>query len=142
MDKKIEAIGEVSLESKEAIDEARSAYNGLTEEQKGYVTKLDTLEAAEVAYMELLDDQKQEPTEDPSEGPSGIPSEEILSGNDNDGNVPSRGNHGNENSTDGSVSESPKTSDSMQPGVWVGICAAALAAALAAGKTASKKIKK
>ena len=64
VDKKIEAIGEVSLESKAAIDEARSAYNGLTEEQKGYVTKLDTLEAAETVYAELVEEAEEQEATD------------------------------------------------------------------------------
>lgn len=50
----IEAIGEVTLESKEAIEAAREAYEALTEEQKAEVTNLETLETAEVTYAELV----------------------------------------------------------------------------------------
>ena len=53
VDAKIDAIGEVTLDRKEVIDAARTAYNALTENQKAYVTKLDALEAAEQAYAEL-----------------------------------------------------------------------------------------
>ena len=53
VDKKIEGIGTVTLDSESKIKEARSAYNGLTEAQKGYVTKLGTLEAAEKKLEEL-----------------------------------------------------------------------------------------
>lgn len=54
VDAKIQAIGEVTLDSKAAIDEARAAYEALTEAQKALVTKLDVLEAAEAAYQALL----------------------------------------------------------------------------------------
>lgn len=50
---KIGAIGTVTLESKAAIEEARRAYEGLTEDQKKLVTNLGLLEAAETAYKEL-----------------------------------------------------------------------------------------
>ena len=49
VDAKIAAIGEVTLNSKAAIDEARAAYTALNEAQKAYVTGLATLEAAEAA---------------------------------------------------------------------------------------------
>jgi len=53
VDALIEAIGEVTLDSKEAIEAARTAYDALTDEAKALVTKLDVLAAAEAAY-ELL----------------------------------------------------------------------------------------
>ncbi|MGM9567248.1 MAG: S-layer homology domain-containing protein [Clostridia bacterium] len=53
VEKQIAAIGEVTLESKGAIEAARSAYDALTEEQKGFVENLDTLIAAEKAYADL-----------------------------------------------------------------------------------------
>lgn len=43
----INAIGDVTLDSKAAIDAARTAYDALTEDQKAYVTNLLTLTAAE-----------------------------------------------------------------------------------------------
>ena len=48
-------IGEVTLESKPAIDTARNAYNSLTEEQKAFVANYQTLVEAEAAYAHLLD---------------------------------------------------------------------------------------
>ena len=56
VEKQIAAIGEVTLESKDAIEAARSAYDALTEEQKGLVENLDTLTAAEEALQALLDE--------------------------------------------------------------------------------------
>ncbi|MCD7859937.1 MAG: PQQ-binding-like beta-propeller repeat protein, partial [Firmicutes bacterium] len=53
----IDAIGTVTLDSEEAIEAARAAYDGLTEEQKALVTNLDTLTAAEEAYAKLVADQ-------------------------------------------------------------------------------------
>ena len=50
---KIEAIGEVTPESKAAIDKARNAYDALTDAQKKLVTNLHLLEAAEAAYEKL-----------------------------------------------------------------------------------------
>lgn len=55
VDNLIDAIGEVTLESKQAIETARAAYDNLTPTQKTYVTKLDTLTAAEAAYKALVD---------------------------------------------------------------------------------------
>jgi len=51
----IDEIGDVTLESKQAIETARAAYDNLTPTQKTYVTKLDTLTAAEAAYKALVD---------------------------------------------------------------------------------------
>ena len=50
---KIEAIGEVTLESEEDIKAARAAYDALTEEQKALVSNLDALTAAESKLAEL-----------------------------------------------------------------------------------------
>lgn len=55
VDNLIDAIGEVTLKSKQAIETARAAYDNLTPTQKTYVTKLDTLTAAEAAYKALVD---------------------------------------------------------------------------------------
>ena len=55
VDNLIDAIGEVTLESKQAIETARAAYDNLTPTQKTYVTKQDTLTAAETAYKALVD---------------------------------------------------------------------------------------
>ena len=55
VDNLIDAIGEVTLESKQAIETARAAYDNLTPTQKTYVTKLNTLIAAEAAYKNLVD---------------------------------------------------------------------------------------
>ena len=54
VDALIDAIGTVTVDSKEAIEAARSAYDALTEEQKAFVEKLGVLEAAEATLEELL----------------------------------------------------------------------------------------
>ena len=56
----IEAIGTVTLESKEAIDAARASYDSLTDAQKALVRNYQTLLDAEAAYEALLktDDEK------------------------------------------------------------------------------------
>ena len=43
----------MTLDSKAAIDEARTAYEALTVDQKALVTKLTDLEAAEEEYQEM-----------------------------------------------------------------------------------------
>ncbi len=53
VDKLIEKIGTVTLDSKDKIDSARKAYNNLSDAAKKKVTKLSTLEAAEKKYSEL-----------------------------------------------------------------------------------------
>ncbi len=50
---KIDAIGTVTLDSKAAIEAARTAYDALTEEQKALVTNYKTLTAAEAALKAL-----------------------------------------------------------------------------------------
>ena len=50
---KIDAIGEVTLESEEAIAAARAAYEALTEAQKAEVTNYDKLTAAEARLTDL-----------------------------------------------------------------------------------------
>lgn len=49
----INAIGEVTLESEEAVESARNLYNALPESAKGYVTNYDMLTAAEAALAQL-----------------------------------------------------------------------------------------
>ena len=52
---RIDAIGEVTLDSKDAIEAARAAYDNLTEEQKTLVTNYETLTKAEETYAALAD---------------------------------------------------------------------------------------
>ena len=53
MIEKIDAIGTVTLDSKAAIEAARTAYDALTEEQKALVTNDDVLTAAEATLKAL-----------------------------------------------------------------------------------------
>ena len=53
MDEKIAAIGEVTLDREEAIQDARAAYDALSDNAKEYVNKLDVLKAAEKKLAEL-----------------------------------------------------------------------------------------
>ncbi len=53
VDDKIEAIGNVTLEKREAIQNARTAYDELSDDQKAYVTKLQDLKDAEKELKEL-----------------------------------------------------------------------------------------
>ncbi|MCU6763285.1 bacterial Ig-like domain-containing protein, partial [Brotonthovivens ammoniilytica] len=53
-DKLINAIGTVTLDSKEAIEAAKAAYDKLSEEEKKLVTAYETLKEAESSYAELL----------------------------------------------------------------------------------------
>ena len=55
----IEAIGTVTLDSKDAINNARELYNALTSEEKQLVTTLDILETAEATYESLRDAENQ-----------------------------------------------------------------------------------
>ncbi len=77
VDNLIEAIGEVeyTTDCKAKIDAARTAYEALTEAQKGYVTKYDALAAAEAAYVVLVDKAAAKAVEDMIEA---IPGEEDL----------------------------------------------------------------
>ena len=51
----IDAIGEVTLDSGDAIDAARAAYDALTDTQKELVKNYEELTAAEEAYTNLVD---------------------------------------------------------------------------------------
>lgn len=65
----IEAIGEVTLDSADAVSEARNAYDALSEELKAAVSNYDVLEQAEADYAKLLEnaEQEQTPEKDPDE---------------------------------------------------------------------------
>lgn len=63
VDDLILAIGNVTKDSKEAIDRARNAYDQLTDAQKKLVTKLEILENAQKAYMDLAKDETDETRE-------------------------------------------------------------------------------
>ena len=62
VDAKIEAIGTVTLEKEGLITAARSAYEGLSDAAKEYVTKLGVLEAAEAKLNELKNARGSAPT--------------------------------------------------------------------------------
>lgn len=53
LDKDIEAIGTVTLESAETIQSLRARYNALSDTAKSYVKRLDILTAAETALAQL-----------------------------------------------------------------------------------------
>ena len=57
VDDQIDAIGEVTLGSKDAITDARNAYDALTEAQQAEVKNYEKLLAAEAAYARLLAEQ-------------------------------------------------------------------------------------
>lgn len=57
---KIKGIGDVTLESEKAIEEARAAYDALTEDQKKLVSNTDVLEKAESTLKELKDAKEKE----------------------------------------------------------------------------------
>ena len=57
-EKLIDSIGEVTLESEEAIAAARAAYNALPTEQQELVGNYEVLTAAEAEYQRLLDQHK------------------------------------------------------------------------------------
>ena len=54
----IDQIGEVSLDKKPSIDNARAVYDGLNEEQRSFVTNYDVLVQAEETYQALLDEKE------------------------------------------------------------------------------------
>lgn len=57
--KKIEAIGEVTLDSEEAINEAKSAYDSLSESEKALISShQEKLVAKEEAYNKLVNNRK------------------------------------------------------------------------------------
>lgn len=65
----IDAIGTVTLDSENAIANARNAYEALSEDQKAQVTNYGTLVAAEEALSQLKNSGGEEPGEQPGEIP-------------------------------------------------------------------------
>lgn len=63
----IDTIGQVTLESETAINNARNLYNALSDSAKGYVTNYDTLTAAEAALAQLK--EQSAATDQPAEQP-------------------------------------------------------------------------
>ena len=90
----IEAIGEVTAESQDAIQTARDFYNALDDEGKAKVTNLAVLEAAEEAYAALTNPGDEpgdepgndEPTTPPTTQPTTPPTTQPNGGNDGDDN--------------------------------------------------------
>ena len=61
VDRLIEAVGdEITLDSREAIEAARAAYNALTDSQKALVKNLDSLIKAESVYDAITEKQETE----------------------------------------------------------------------------------
>ncbi len=56
----IGALGEITLESQQALQDARRAYDALTASQQALVTRLEDLETAEKALAELLRQQAED----------------------------------------------------------------------------------
>ena len=111
VDEKITAIGEVTLNSKAAIDEARTAYEALTGDQKALVTKLSDLEAAEKAYEELTngnDDKIDDPCQ-PDDN------DQSTNGTQNNATDPE-----NDKKDDTSM---PKTGDDFMLLAWIAVLA-------------------
>ena len=67
VDEMIEALGTITLDSEEAVEAAREAYDSLDEDAKAYVTKLDVLEAAEKKLEELKQQENTGDNTDSSE---------------------------------------------------------------------------
>ncbi len=67
VDQKIRALGEITSSSGEAIEEARAAYDALSETQKTYVTAYEDLLAAEKNYDEVCASQLEEQLKDITE---------------------------------------------------------------------------
>lgn len=57
---KISAIGTVTADSKTAIEEARAAYDALTDEQKALVENYDALVSAEADFEEIINEDNSE----------------------------------------------------------------------------------
>jgi myosin heavy subunit len=62
VEKKIDEIGTVTLNSESSINDAQSAYNKLSDEEKSYVSNADKLSEASSQYKELEEEQKKQTT--------------------------------------------------------------------------------
>ncbi len=60
----IDGLGQITLDSADAISEARSAYEALTETQKALVTNISTLTAAEETFDALLQAKEEQEAAD------------------------------------------------------------------------------
>lgn len=68
--KMIDVLGTITLDSKDALAEARAAYDSLTDAQKALVGNYEVLTEAEKAYQTLLDESEDPDTEDGSDPPN------------------------------------------------------------------------
>ena len=60
---KIDSLGDVTLESEDALTEARTAYDTLTDDEKEYVSNYDTLTNDESKLQKLKDEKEKEEAE-------------------------------------------------------------------------------
>ncbi len=60
---KIDSLGDVTLESEDALTEARTAYDALSDDEKEYVPNYDTLTNDESKLQELKDEKEKEEAE-------------------------------------------------------------------------------
>ena len=130
----------LTLNDKEAVDKVREAYNALTPGQKGYVTNLDVLKAAESQILKLEEDPVPEPTPDPT--PKQTPQPVTPGGEDSGGSMdpgsPSQNNHITDSA--GSNTNTSIVNESSVA-LWGGIALIAAAAGLT-GATVIRKRRK
>ena len=90
VDAKIDAIGNVTVDSGDVIKAARDAYDALTDAQKALVKGLDTLIAAETAYEDATkapESSEPESSEPESSEPESSESEASKPATDNNPNT-------------------------------------------------------
>lgn len=122
VDEKIANIGEVTLDSKAAIEDARASYEALSPAAKEKVQNLDTLEAAEKKLAELSKPENPDPEKpdpgNPDKPNPGNPDNQDKPQKPDTGNNNS-GNSGNTNAGSRNVTNNntgaPKTGDAGNP---------------------------
>jgi len=87
----INSIGVVTLDSKDAIDSARTAYNALTDDQKALVPaeSLDTLEKAEAAYKQAVSEKQDQEAADAKAREDAKAADDVIAAIDDIGDVTS-----------------------------------------------------
>ena len=128
VDEIIEALGTITLDSEEAVEAARKAYENLNEDAKAYVTKLDVLEAAEKKLEELKNqestgdntdssDKDDESDQESADGSTDSSDKDDESDQESAGgstDSSDKDDENNQESADGSTDSSDKDNESDQ----------------------------
>lgn len=144
--KAIAGLGDITLDSEEAVNSARAAYEALGD-LKVYVSNIDVLTAAEEKIEELKNSSSSEESSDSDKDSSSDSSSEVTSDSiadsDSTSSADSASNADSKTTSDASSSKAANSASSANPstGMAKSLCFAGLTAVICGALAASKKRK-